>query len=256
MNSEAWRSLVDAASLPYRHAGPFAWHFARGKLRMDPVFRHLIGNGMVAPNARVLDIGCGQGLLASLLQVAAERAERGNWPSSWAAAPTGAAVTGIDLMPKDIDRARAALGSTARFVCGDMRSTDFPANDTTVILDVLHYISVAEQDAVLARVRASLSPAGLLLLRVGDAQARLGFVISQWVDRVVTFVRGHRVMPQFGRPLPEWIARLKALGFDVQSRPMSQGTPFANVLLVARVARPTATPAAMHLQPAGAEVSA
>jgi SAM-dependent methyltransferase len=249
----AWNALIDAASLRYRHAGRFAWHFARGKLRWDPVFRHLLQEGLIEPNARVLDIGCGQGLLASLLQAAQMHSDAGRWPADWAPAPAGAHVTGIDLMPKDIARAQAAMGASARFVCGDMRHTGFPANDCTVILDVLHYIGVPEQDAVLARVRAALAPGGVLLLRVGDAQARRGFVISQWVDRIVTFVRGHRVTPQFGRPLALWVARLQALGFDVQSRPMSQGTPFANVLLVARViadvqaaARPEGAPRAQR----------
>ena len=71
-----------------------------------------------------------------------------------------------------------------------------------------------------------------------NGMARRGFLISQWVDRIVTFVRGHRVMPQFGRPLTDWVARLRSLGFDVESRPMSQGTPFANVLLVADLSKP------------------
>ena len=35
-------ALIDAASAPYRRAGRFAWHFARGKLGMDPVFRHVL----------------------------------------------------------------------------------------------------------------------------------------------------------------------------------------------------------------------
>ena len=236
MSATAWTSLVDQASSPYRLAGRFAWHFARGKLGLDPVFQHLLSQGLIAPRARVLDIGCGQGLLAGLLQAADRLAHSGGWPQSWGAAPAGATVTGIDLMPKDIERARAALGASACFVCGDMRHTDFPPSDTTVILDVLHYVTLAEQDAVLARVRAALTPGGLLLLRVGDAQARCGFLISQGVDRIVTFVRGHRVTPQFGRPLPHWIATLHALGFEVESRPMSRGTPFANVLLLARVA--------------------
>ena len=55
------------------------------------------------------------------------------------------------------------------------------------------------------------------------------------VDRIVTFVRGHRVMPPFCRTLPAWRSQLETLGFEVRSRPMSQGTPFANVLPVARV---------------------
>ena len=242
MTAAAWASLVDAASAPYRRAGSFAWHFARGKLKMDPVFVHLLSQGLIAPRARVLDIGCGQGLLASMLAAAQDAARRGAWPAAWAAAPLGATLTGIDLMPKDIARARNALGDTARFVCGDMRYTEFPAADAVVILDVLHYIPIPEQDAVLARVRAALDAGGVLLLRVGDAQSRRGFAISQWVDRVVTSVRGHRVTPTFGRTLPMWMEQLRALGFAVQSRPMSQGTPFANVLLVATLAA-TASPA-------------
>jgi hypothetical protein len=44
------------------------------------------------------------------------------------------------------------------------------------------------------------------------------------------------VLPQYGRTLAAWSAQLQALGFDVRSQPMSAGTPFANVLLIAKVA--------------------
>ena len=233
--TDAWSALLDAASAPYRRAGRFAWRFARGKLGMDPVFRHLLRQGLIEPQARVLDIGCGQGLLASLLRECAALAHRGHWPIHWPAVPAGVRVTGIEMMSRDVQRARVALGDTAEFVCGDMRSTPFPSVDAVVILDVLHYITVAEQDAVLQRVRHALPPGGRLLLRIGDAAARRGFLTSQWVDAVVTFVRGHRIAPQFGRTLSAWVAQLELLGFEVQSVPMSQGTPFANVLLVAHV---------------------
>ena len=233
-----WPALLDAASAPYRSAGRFAWRFARGKLGMDPIFRHMLRNGLISPNARVLDIGCGQGLLASLLRECATLEAQSRWPNGWAAAPRGARVTGIELMQRDVQRARAALGNTAEFICGDMRSTPFPAVDAVVILDVLHYITVPEQDEVLARVRGALPVGGRLLLRVGDAASKHRFRTSQWVDAVVTFVRGHRVAPQYGRTLAQWVARLESLGFEVTSEPMSQGTPFANVLLVAQVASP------------------
>jgi SAM-dependent methyltransferase len=230
-----WPALIAAASAPYRRAGHFAWHFARGKLGIDPVFRHLLQQGLIPPRARVLDIGCGQGLLASLLRSCDEFERSGRWPGGWAAAPAAVRVTGIELMPRDVGRAKAALGDLAEFICGDMRSTPFPEVDAVVILDVLHYITVPEQDAVLTRVRAALPPGGTLLLRIGDAAAKRGFATSQWVDRLVTVVRGHRVAPQFCRTLPDWTARLESIGFEVRSQPMSQGTPFANVLLVARV---------------------
>ncbi|HVQ02975.1 MAG TPA: methyltransferase type 11, partial [Burkholderiaceae bacterium] len=63
----AWLNLHRLATDRYRGSSRFAWHFARGKLGRDPVFRALIERGSIAAHARVLDIGCGQGLLASLL---------------------------------------------------------------------------------------------------------------------------------------------------------------------------------------------
>ncbi len=230
-----WAALVTAAAEPYRQSGRFAWRFARGKLGFDPVFRHLVSQGLIAPGARVLDIGCGQGLLASLLEACNAPSLQGRWPSDWAQAPAAARVTGIELMPREVARAQASLGAAADFVCGDMRHTPFPPADTVVMLDVLHYISPSEQNEVLARARCALPPQGLLLLRVGDAGAKRRFLLSQGVDWLMARLRRHRGLPTSGRSLHDWIAHLEWLGFDVRSQPMSQGTPFANVLLVAKV---------------------
>lgn len=236
----AWRTLHRAACAPYRQAGRFAWHFAQGKLGRDPVFRGLLERGDLPPAARVLDIGCGQGLLASLCAAVDALHARGGWPAAWPAAPTGATYVGLELMPKDVERARAAVGdlpSRPSFVCANMVDAPLPPSDVVVILDVLHYVDHAAQERVLAKVRASLAPSqGRLLLRVGDAASRRGFLVSQWVDRIVTFVRGHRVAPTFGRSLAGWVEVLQRLGFRVQRVPMSRGTPFANVLLVADAA--------------------
>lgn len=236
----AWRALHRAACAPYRRAGRFAWHFARGKLGRDPVFRGLLERGDLPPSARVLDIGCGQGLLASLFAAVDDLHAKGGWPAAWPAPPTGTCYVGLELMPKDVERARAAVGdlpSRPSFVCANMVDAVLPPSDTVVILDVLHYVDHAAQERVLAKVRASLAPTrGRLLLRVGDAGSRRGFAVSQWVDRIVTFVRGHRVAPTFGRPLAGWVGVLKRHGFTVHPVPMSRGTPFANVLLVADAA--------------------
>lgn len=230
----AWQALHRAACAPYRAAGRFSWHFARGKLGRDPVFRGLLERGDLPPRARVLDIGCGQGLLASLLAAVDAAQVQGAWPAAWPIAPTGIRYTGIELMPRDVARAETALRglpTAPRFLCTNMCSADLPESDVVVILDVLHYVDHAAQQAVLERVRDALRPHGRLLLRVGDASSRRGFAVSQWVDRAVTLVRGHRVPPTWGRPLSEWIALLQRLGFKVHPVPMSQGTPFANVLL-------------------------
>lgn len=244
----AWAALHGAASAPYRATSRWAYHWARGKLAHDPVFRGMLGRGDIPANASVVDIGCGQGLMASLLQACAELQRTGGWPQAWPVAASARAYCGIELMPKDVARADAALRGLAlqpRFVCADMCKADIPACDVVVILDVLHYVDHAAQDGVLRRVRDALAPdignelgnelgkTGRLLLRVGDADNASGFAWSQWVDRIVTWARGHRVPPTFGRSLKDWTAALEKLGFTVRAVPQSQGTPFANVLLIA-----------------------
>jgi SAM-dependent methyltransferase len=226
-------ALLDAATEPYRAAGRFAWHFARGKLSRDPAFRGLLAHGLVRDGALV-DIGCGQGLLAAWLLAARACHASDAWPAGWPPPPTLSSIAGIELMAVDVERARRALGERARFVAGDMRTVAVPPAETVVLLDVLHYVPIADQDDVLARVRDALAPNGALLLRVGDAAGGFGFRWSNWVDRSALLARGHGWNPLWCRSLDDWLTALRRLGFGaVESRPMSQGTAFANVLLVA-----------------------
>jgi SAM-dependent methyltransferase len=236
----AWRDLHRAASAHYRRCGQFSWHFARGKLKHDPVFRALLERAIIAPGSRVLDIGCGQALLAALLAECDALAAANRWPAAWGTPPSGTRYTGLELMSRDIARAESALATLPvrpQLVRGDMRGVAFEPCDVVVILDVLHYVDVAAQDDVLARARRALQPGGRLLLRVGDPSRRARFAISRWVDHAVTWARGHRAPPTAWRSMAQWLAALQRLGFSVRALPMSQGTPFANVLLVCDLPR-------------------
>lgn len=238
---QTWRSLLDEASQPYLNAGRFAYHFARGKLGRDPVFRYLVESGLLLPmgqdrDVRLLDIGSGQSLLASLTHAMSVKHRAGGWPTEWMSPPRGVRYSGIELMSSDVKRAGKALRhlpTDPALVCGNMCDTPFASSDVVVILDVLHYIDIAAQDEVLRRVHGCLRPGGRLLLRVGDQSHARGFAASQWVDRVVTAIRGHRSPPTWGRPLSAWQHTLQRIGFEVRAVPKSEGTPFANVLLIA-----------------------
>ncbi len=226
-------ALLDAASEPYRKAGRFAYHFARGKLRIDPVYRAILELGLLLGRARVLDLGCGQGLLAAWLRAAERCYEVGSWPSAWPPAPSALSTRGIELMARDVERARRALGALCDISQADIRNTAFGTVDAVVILDVLHYMSPHAQQEILKRVRAALPPRGLLLLRVGDAGGGLRFRYGQWSDRLVMLLRGHARMAQHCRSVAQWRALLRECGFDSEAQPMSRRTPFANVLLIA-----------------------
>ena len=84
--------------------------------------------------------------------------------------------------------------------------------------------------------RQALPPGGLFLTRVGDAAAGLPYRLCIALDQAVIFARGHRLPRLYGRTLAEWIAALEALRFQVAPVPMSEGKPFANVMLVCRLA--------------------
>jgi SAM-dependent methyltransferase len=228
------RVLIERAAAPYRRVSRFAWHFARGKLAGDPIFFSLLARGLIPEGYRVLDLGCGQGLLPAWVLAARESFERGEWPADWPPPPRLGSYCGIELAAADLGRAQAALGKTLQFEEGDIRDSDFGCPDLVVIMDVLHYLSPADQETVLRKVHAALPAGGLFLTRVGDAAAGLPFLLSKWVDYVVAFLRWGRVAPLHCRPLADWQYLLCRCGFSVDTLPMNGKRPFANLLLIAR----------------------
>ena len=237
MSDRFFRALAKQAAARYPARDRMARHFAYGKLTGDPVFQHLLAHGLLPADARILDLGCGQGVLAALLEAAREAAAAGAWPAAWPPPPNPRRMRGIELMGKDVERARAASPG-GEWVRGDIRTTEFGPADAVLILDVLHYIDYDAQREALGRVRASLSGQGVLLLRVGDESDSLRFRVTLAVDRAVMRLRGHRIARLYCRPVAQWKRELEDLGFRVQDTPMSAGTPFANVLLAARPHRP------------------
>jgi SAM-dependent methyltransferase len=229
----AWNALVANAAEPYRKAGHFAYGFARGKLNFDPIFGAILRHDLLGTSDRVLDLGCGQGLLAAWLHAATRCHQIGLWPRGWPQ-PRSRAVRGIELMPREVARGRRALGALFNVVEGDIRTAEFGATDAVVVLDVMHYMPPDAQIETLRRIRTALSPGGLLLMRVGDADAGARFHFTYCLDRLIMLARGHGWFGTWCRPVEDWRALLADCAFDGEARWMSRGTPFANVLLIAR----------------------
>ena len=228
------RPLFEAATRPYLAAGKHAWHFARGKLRHDPVYFSLFRQGLLPDRGSLLDLGCGQGMLLSLLKAAKQQYHAGLWPRDWPAPPSHLACRGIDSSANRVQTARRALGEDSQVDRCDLRDLDFPPCSAIVILDVLFYLGETEQERVMDKVAAALEPGGLLLLRETDAGAGLAFHVTKCGERLAAALRGSFRQQLRYRSAAGWTAELAGRGFAVDAQPMSRGTPFANVLFVAR----------------------
>ncbi len=105
----------------------------------------------LAPGARVLDAGCGNGLPAA--QELARRFQ----------------VTGVDLSAVNVERA-AGLVPNATFLCADMTSVEIAPDsfDAVVAFYSLINVPLEEQPALVARFAEWLVPGGWLLATVGQ----------------------------------------------------------------------------------------
>jgi SAM-dependent methyltransferase len=190
-----------------------AFHYVRSKLASDPVARAVVGLGALA---EVCDVGCGRGQLGVLL-LEAGCADK---------------VTGFDWDAAKVEDARkAAVGLAATFEAGDARSHVIAACDTVLLVDVLHYLTESEQDALLLRAAGAARRRVVLRDLDPDRGWRSRVTrIQEGITTALRFNRGANVRP---RPIPALSRVLEDAGFDVKVDPCWGGTPFSNVLLVA-----------------------
>lgn len=223
-NAPRIAARVEQAAALYRPSGRFAVQFARGKLAGDPLFATLLARRVIPDTGRLVDLGCGQGLLAAWMTTGAADVDH---------------YLGIDRSAKDLERARRALPKFATFAEADLRTIDadaIGAADVVTLFDVLHYLAPDAQERLLSLVRGSLRPGGLLLLRVGDADAKCASRWADVVDRMVCAFRGMPAGRLHRRSIDDWSALLDHLGFDVDRiEPITADHRFANVLLRAEL---------------------
>lgn len=114
----------------------------------------------IHPNARILDLGCGQGLLVYALGI-------GGYTS----------VEGVDISPQQIDVAKEK-GLNCRLVQRDftrvLAATSPGSYDVIFLMDVLEHVPRGEQPALVDDLSRLLVPGGKLILSVPNANSSFG----------------------------------------------------------------------------------
>jgi len=228
------KALLEAAARPYFGTAAPAWRFARNKLRLDPVFSTLLQRGYLPDRGTLVDLGCGQGLLLALLVAARDQFGAGQWPPGWPPPPLNLILHGMEIDPDLASVAQRALVNQAQVTQHDIRDAMLPPCSAIVLLDVLMYLEEGDQFCVLQKAAAALEPGGLLLVREADAGAGLAFRVTRWSERLLEILRGRLRNRLHYRSTTQWAGLIESLGFSVGVESMSAGTPFANMLFVAR----------------------
>ena len=137
-----------------------AYDNAVGRLLLGPLYRSIaadvaaVVSASALDDARVLEVGCGPGRLSIRL-----------------ARRYGLAVTGLDLDPAMIERARANAdrprtgdGLGPSFLVGDAASLPFPEGSFDLVVSTLSMHHWADQAAGLAEIGRVLRPGGRALV--------------------------------------------------------------------------------------------
>jgi 2-polyprenyl-3-methyl-5-hydroxy-6-metoxy-1,4-benzoquinol methylase len=204
----------------FSFAGPVTKAYLRIKFKICPL---LAVEPHVPLRGRVVDLGCGNGLFAALMNLGS--AER--------------RVTGYDLDPKKIrvaeDLKEANAWTNLDFRLGNIITQDYPQADVFTLIDVLYLIPVSDQNAVLRRCARALPPGGLLLIKDMDTRPRWKYAWNFFQETLAVKVVGFTLGSRFHfRSCPDFLTVLSSLGFETTVVPLDRGTWYPHILYLCR----------------------
>ena len=208
------QALLRRTATRYANENRFTRRYVAAKLRRDPVHADVLALAARETFGAVADIGCGYGQLgAALLEAGLARS-----------------VLGIDRNMPHLDVARRA-GLSVR-VQDLTRDQTIPTADTVLLIDVLYQLDTQAQDALIGE--AARTAGTRVMIRTLDPGRGTRSMFSLAWERLCRPVWPHSGTYVNARPLDAIADRLTSAGFAVEIAPCWRGTPFANVLLIAR----------------------
>lgn len=204
----------------YRTAPLGARLFIRGRAFLSDL---AVVERYVPKKGFIVDLGCGHGLFACVLRESS---------------PTRR-VLGIDLDPRKIEVARAAIRDTTwlRFETGDIATQAPPKCDAVTIVDVLYLLPFDVQEQVLRNAAGALGEGGPLIVKAQERRADPRYAVT-YVQEMLSvglgFTRGGR--ERFFFPSrEEALAMFERAGFVVDVVEMPR-RPYTDVVYLARKA--------------------
>ena len=175
-------------------------------------------NKLIRMDAKVLDLGCGDGLLSNYLALTSSKRM----------------VYGIDINKKRIVKAYKGIKNT-KFEEGDILRAKIIQPDTIILAHVLHHLpSRDEQLKLLEKVARSLKKGNELIILEIDTKPFLKYLFTWFTDAFTVPILFEGKLFDFKffyRKSYEWKKILTELNFDVKIKPVNKEMPFSHVLI-------------------------
>ncbi len=162
---------------------------------------------------KIIDIGCGYGLLANFLTLRSSKRD----------------VTGIDLSVRRIRAAKETTGSrrNIRFKLMNVLDLELGELNAAVMSDFLHHIDYRAQEELLAHCYQKLPTGGLLIIEEVDDEPLCKYWFNTIVDRMLNIGKGI-----FFRNQREFRELLERIGFKVSVKEANKGLPLSDVIFI------------------------
>jgi SAM-dependent methyltransferase len=160
-------------------------HFGPLELLTTPTAAQLVRFARVRAEDGVLDVGCGTGVVAVT------------------AARRGARVTGLDLTPQLLDRARenAALAQVSiDFHLGDVEQLPFADNEFDVVLSQYGHMFAPRPDVAVGEMLRVLRPGGTIAFSTWPPELNVGRMFALAAKYAPPPLPGVSPPPQWGDP--------------------------------------------------------
>lgn len=209
------RPDLDKACRLYKNDG-FTGIFSRIRV-WDAPFEQV--EKLVPKKGAILDLGCGDGLLANYLAISGPKRN----------------IVGVDLNKERIKHAQKGLKNT-RFIYGDALKEEKLEPDVILMSHVLHHLnSQREQEKLIFDSVSALKKGGKLVILEINPSFGFGYLLTVLTDYVVfpmlfeKKIIGSKV---YYRKENEWMNLLLNMGLSVKKEKVT-GKPFSHMILVA-----------------------
>lgn len=154
----------------YLYKGSIIWYYMLVKVRLENDYA--LFDKIIPRHARIVDIGCGYGFMAYMLNFTAPQRT----------------ILGIDYDIQKIATANYGIhkSENLNFVQGDISIMKIPPAEVYILADILHYLPPAEQKEVFHRIASQLNPQGKIIIRDGDSEVSDKHDNTKWTEVLST----------------------------------------------------------------------